>query len=647
MHLCCVKKIVLVFWAASWVWAQGNEPADTLSPVVALSTIAIQAERVPLLKPKGVELFPTASLSLGEALRSVPGVEWMATGAVGGRPVLRGHSYTRILWLLGGLPREGAYWGEDHGYETPPALLTFQPEVLLGPQSVRYGSDALGGVLRFQPKIPTRSFVQGDFSVQTNPLSATLQLAGAWGTAERFLMAEGVFRSAENFSPPSASPVWNTGIRGVYGYFTGRESFSQGFVELAAYHTRELVGLPSEEKDPETGLWISPTRETPVPKREAWRFRRDLAFQEVLSGGLQGRLLWQPKAPVTFTLLLGAQENQRREYGEAPTAPDVWIRTQRLDWDLTYTYRAWEGGLTGFYRTTTDAGAAPFLPTIRHTEGGLWTRRRWRLLTGEITLGARLHTALSATNDTSRTFYTWAAELSYAKSTWVLRLSRSFRIPSPVELWAQGYHEGAKRYELGNPALPTETAWGLELSYRLSSLELRPFGQYFTRYSFFERLPDTLPTAIGAAFTYRTRPAGFAGLEAEWSQSSYAISMGYVAGEFFGERAHSDRFVPRVPPLRARIAWHPSWKGWRFLVELVAYAPQHRAYTLYQTELPTPGYALLHLSAEWRGLTFGVQNALGTTYQPHLSFYRQWVPGGIPFPDRSFFLRWSPLFQKS
>jgi hypothetical protein len=47
-------------------------------------------------------------------------------------------------------------------------------------------------------------------------------------------------------------------------------------------------------------------------------------------------------------------------------------------------------------------------------------------------------------------------------------LARSFRLPHPVELWANGFHEGARHYEIGNPTLPTEIAYTLEsrLAYR-------------------------------------------------------------------------------------------------------------------------------------------------------------------------------------
>lgn len=619
------------------LWAQ----ADSAKAVLELNPVVIHAERIPLLRPRGVELSEGGHVTIGEALISVPGVEWMQTGgAFVGRPVLRGHSYTRVGWLLGGLPREGAYWGEDHGYETPPQLLTFQPEILLGPQSVRYGSDAIGGIVRFQPLVPGRSFFSAQAIATTNPLGGLLQAAGAIGTAERFLMGEAILQSAENFYTPRQHFVWNTGMRGAYGYLTGRLPVPRGLVELSAFQTLQLIGIPSPLWDAEEKIWFSEAEGRYIQRRDAWRFRRDLPFQRILSSGAQARLLWEGSSGATTALILGVQQNIRAEYGETPDAPEVLIKTRRADVDLSRRWGGWEGGFTGFLRSTRDEGEEPFLPSILHGEGGFWVRHGVPLAEGRLALGGRLHGAFSQAGNT-RYFLTWAAELSYARRWWIARLTRSFRIPHPAELWADGFHEGAKRYEYGRPDLPVEVAYTAEALFMLKGFELRPFVQYFPVYIFAERLPDTLPTVVGAAFTYGVRRALLTGGEIEWQSKTLTVGISYTLGQFLAQRHPAERFIPRIPPLRMRLAWRHSWRDWTFSPELLLYAPQHRAYTLYDTEVPTPGYVLLNLTIHRRWLAFGVQNALGTRYQPHLSPYRQWVPGGIDFPVWNAFVRLS------
>lgn len=633
----------LFIWVGlgAWVWAQ-EEGTDTLRVSHELRPIKIVAERFPLLqplKPKPTEL---AFSSFGDLLRSLPGVEWMETGAFTGRPVLRGHSYTRVLWLLGGQPREGSYWGEDHGYETPPDLLTYEPEVLLGPQSVRYGSDAIGGVIRLQPRVPQRSFLHARSTGISNPLGATWQIAGAAGMPLRFALGEVAVRHMENYYTPRQGYIWNTGLRGIYFYGTGRLPHARGFWELTPFYTQERIGLPPTDWLPDQRSWFSEKHERFLPPREARSFQRDLPFQDISTRGLQLKGLWDAQSKGVTALVVGIQHSDRREYGENAATPEVWLRATRVDMDLSHQRGRWEGGGTGFLRRTQDQGIEPFLPEVWHAEGGIWSRYSWGE-TGRWIAGARLHGGSSrkvATGQT-RLFGAWAVEVSYARKQSVYKLTRSFRLPHPAELWADGFHEGAKRYEFGRAELLTEVAWTAEAAYTFGDWRFQPFAQYFPRYLFVERLPDTLPTAVGAAFTYGVRQAFLGGGELSWQRGSFGWHIAGVWGEFLGVASAAERFIPRIPPVRSRVVYSPTWREWHFHIEAHAVLPQRRAYTLYDTEVPTPGYVLMHFSVTKGFLTVGIQNLLGARYQPHLGLYRQWVPGGIDSPGRSFFLRLS------
>lgn len=618
------------------LWAQAG---DTAVATLTLSSVTIVAEQVPFLKARPVEIAEAGQLTLGDNLATVPGVEWMQTGIFTGRPVVRGHSYTRVLWLLGGLPREGAYWGEDHGYEAPPTLLTFQPEVWLGPQSVRYGSDALGGVVRLQPLVPTRPFFKGYVTAMSNPLGGIAQVAGAVGEGQRFLMGEVALRQAGNYFTPRQGFVWNTGLRAAYGYLTARLPLGKkGFLETLLFHTHEILGLPSTLWDPEQKAWFSEAQSRFIPLGQARFFQRDLPFQRISSSGGQLRLLWNHPSGHLTTVLLGGQRSLRREYAEDRVSPDVLIQVERIDADISHVWRDCEGGFTGNWRLLTDVGQEPFLPRVHHAEGGVWLRRAWTWGKGRLWAGGRLHGAFSASAEGAqpRLFLTWAAEAAYQQGAWIGRLTRSFRIPHVAELWAEGFHAGAQRYEYGRASLPTEVAWTAEVAYVQAHWEVRPYIQYFPRYIFVERLPDSLPTAIGAAYTYGVRQACLAGIEIEARKGSFSGGAAYVWGTFLDEDKAP---LPKVPPFRLRLALSPTWRRWLWHTEVLLYAAQPRAYTAFATEIPTPGYGLWHTSIRWRWLTVGVQNLLGTRYQPHLSAYRQWVPGGIDFPGRAFFLR--------
>jgi len=107
-------------------------------------------------------------------------------------------------------------------------------------------------------------------------------------------------------------------------------------------------------------------------------------------------------------------------------------------------------------------GVEPFAPTALSWEGGLWGRiplsyfarpmadwpasPLWRPLPPPLPRPAPL-LCLGHRNQLRKPH---------------LQLARSFRLPHPVELWANGFHEGARRYEIGNPTLPTEIAYTLQ-----------------------------------------------------------------------------------------------------------------------------------------------------------------------------------------
>ncbi|MCX8112990.1 MAG: TonB-dependent receptor [Bacteroidia bacterium] len=606
-----------------------------------LNPILIHAERHTLLEPKRIFITEeTGNLTLGEALTRVAGVDWMQTGGfLTGRPVLRGHSYTRVGWIMSGLIREGAYWGEDHGYETPPQLLTFETEILLGPQSVRYGSDAIGGIVRFQPLVPTQPFIHLQATAFSNPAGFLIQGGGSVGNTERFLMGEVTLHTAENFYTPRHGFVWNTGMRSGYAYLTGRISPRKYLVEFQGFQTAQLLGIPSPIWNTTNRQWYSEAQGRYISRREAWRFQRDLPFQRILSSGGQVRILREHTSGSTTALIWGAQRNERAEYGEHPSEPEVRLLTTRTDIDLSHRWKAGEGGITGFVRQTRDEGEEPFLPRVLHGEGGIWFRQSFVGSRGQIAWGGRLHGGFSQARSQHKTYLTWAGELTYAYAGHTLRLTRGFRIPHPAELWASGFHEGAKRYEYGSPDLPVEIAYTAEYLLSLSSMQVRPFFQYVPRYIFAERIPDTLPSAVGAAFIYRTRRAILTGAEVEWQLNWFSVGVSYVYGQFLLQRQASERFIPRMPPLRLRLSGRHRLKTWVLLPELLLYAPQNRAYSVHGTEVPTPGYILFHFTAQWRFLAFGIQNALSSRYQPHLSPYRQWIPRGIDFPSQNFFLR--------
>lgn len=105
----------------------------------------------PIAVMSDAELRNVQAPSLGETLSQLPGLRNLSTGAGVGKPVIRGLTSNRVLILDGGQRLETQQWGDEHG----PDISTSDAqriEVIRGPQSVLYGSDALGGVINVIPR---------------------------------------------------------------------------------------------------------------------------------------------------------------------------------------------------------------------------------------------------------------------------------------------------------------------------------------------------------------------------------------------------------------------------------------------------------------------------------------------------------------
>jgi len=628
--------------ALGWLGYAQVVPSDSI-PTYEIGPIVV-AERYGVAPVYRLE--PSRQLgasTLQATFERVPGVFWMGTSAHGGRPVLRGLSYQRVLLLYHHLPRDGDYWGEDHGYEVASRYFFLRPEIRLGPQAVRYGSGAMGGVLNYHLFLPDSTTFLGQLQTLYNPLGGSGQVGYLSRLSSGAIATEGGFQRLSSYIEPSRGAVWNTALQEAYGGLLTEKSWQAYTLKAWTYYFSQRLGLPPEDWDPQRREWLLENGDA-IPARAAQSFLIDRPYQHIqnLTTGME---VLRFSSQAVSTWRLSYLYNDRQEYGYGADEPDVWLRNHRLATEWTWTHAAYQGGVTGTLAYRTDAGSAPFAPTALSYENGIWGRYRYPVRRGQWQIGLRLHYGQHQNRNTraARHYLTWAAEVSYETPTYWLKLARSFRLPHPVELWADGFHEGARRYELGRPTLPTETAYSVETRLAYKAFALQTYLMYFPQYIFFQRLEDTLISAIGATFQYTAKSALLTGFEVAYQKDWLSVELSYVHGYFPREKADSLRAMPKIPPFRVRFQLQWPKALLQPYVETAFYAPQRRAFTAYRTEIPTPGYAVVNggvrfLRRRW-SLTFGGTNLLNVRYQSHLSLFRQWGPDGIYAPGRGFYLR--------
>ncbi|MCC7050766.1 MAG: TonB-dependent receptor plug domain-containing protein, partial [Bacteroidia bacterium] len=162
------------------------------------------------------ELMDSRGLTLSEGLKKVPGITALNTGSSISKPMIHGLQGNRILILNNGVRLEGQQWGNEHAPEID-AFSAGEITVVKGAMSVRYGSDALGGVLLIEPKtLPDSGKLSGNTftTLQSNGLQASnaTMLQGVFYSFGKLqYRINGTFKKAGNIHTPNYR-LDNTGI---------------------------------------------------------------------------------------------------------------------------------------------------------------------------------------------------------------------------------------------------------------------------------------------------------------------------------------------------------------------------------------------------------------------------------------------------
>ena len=107
----------------------------------------------PVTVLKRDELVHISSTNIINSLTHVAGVNTLTTGPAISKPFIRGLGYNRVVTINDGIRQEGQQWGDEHGIEIDDYSAQ-RVEVLKGPASLMYGSDALAGVINIQSQLP-------------------------------------------------------------------------------------------------------------------------------------------------------------------------------------------------------------------------------------------------------------------------------------------------------------------------------------------------------------------------------------------------------------------------------------------------------------------------------------------------------------
>lgn len=455
-----------------------KESAIELAPIQVtaspLATTALTSPQ-PLSVVGGEDLHTALRPSLGETLEGQPGLRNLSTGSGIGKPVIRGLTSNRVLVLADGQRMENQQWGDEHGpqVETSDAA---RIEVIRGPASVLYGSDALGGVINVVPRaLPdaigrpglVRTGLSAGWSTNAREPEGTLVTEGATGGFGFRASLAGRrgrdVRTSEGLLANSGAETYNgTAAAGVRGGW--------GAISATYTHREERIEI---HEDP----------------AEAPDFS---GFQRIGADRAQVTVSLPTGAGTRLETKLGYERNRRREFEDAESS-DValgllsraWTGDARLHHTVFGQLAGTLGLATG--RTTFDKfGEETLIPNTTTNNVGLYlfeqtTRGRWHLSAGarydyrhlavedDADLGLLAQTrSWNSLTGNAGVLYSIAEPVAL-----VVNLGRGFRAPSSFDLFSNGVHEGTVAFERGNAGLRNETSFNVDVALRVQANRVR------------------------------------------------------------------------------------------------------------------------------------------------------------------------------
>ncbi|AHJ95854.1 TonB-dependent receptor [Hymenobacter swuensis] len=602
------------------------------------------------------DLQQTRGQTLGEALQKVNGVTALQTGPGIFKPMIHGLHSNRVTILNNGVRQEGQQWGQEHGPEIDPFLAS-QLTVVKGAASVRYGSDAVGGVVLVQPRTLRDSAGTGGelnlVGMSNNGLGA------ASGTVE------GNLRRLPALSWRAQGTVRKVGTMRAPGYYLKNSGFEEGNFSGAVGWRKPTYGaemfysqfntrigiLPAAHVGNQQDFLLAVSRDRPL---ETTGFTYDIerAYQQVRHQVLKFTGFVKTGNAGRLSTTVAQQVDGRDEYDKyrprndnraALDRPALSYTNRTSTAELLWEHRPWHGftgsvGLAGTYQFNRYAdGSRQFIPFYTNYVGGAfwleqWQQGRW-LLEGGLRLDRRDLQVKRATREggvfgvaESRFQYTTpAASLGavYDASTHLtVRLASGLtrRAPAPNERFSDGVHNA--QYELGydlvpgnGPARP-ETALNLGLTATLHD-NPRLNGEltvYQTRIQGFLYQSPILPPVVNirgvlASWQFQQTDATLRGLDVS---GSYQLAARWLlagkAAVVRGRDTRQDEWLIFMPADRAELSlrYEPANRaGGRLQNSYVqvlgtGVARQTRVprnYAERDYRLPPAGYGLLGLEA--------------------------------------------------
>ena len=622
----------------------------------ALGDMKIKETPMPVMTLQAKELYQLPSTNLIDAIAKQPGMSQITTGGGISKPVIRGLGYNRIVVVNDGIRQEGQQWGDEHGIEID-ANEVGSVEILKGPASLMYGSDAMGGVLVFKgmPTLPEGSIkgnVNAEYQTNNGLFGGSFNLAGnqkgfTWDARYSEKHAHSYRNRYDGYVPDSQ--FWERAFSLKAGLMR-----NWGFTKLKLGYYNLVPSIMEGERDTVTGELLS--------EGDPLSYRHGLPYQKVSHYKAVSESFINLSSG-HLKVIMGYQQNRRQEFEESADEYGLYLQLHTLNYDVRYVSEEWSGwkfstGINGMGQKSLNLGEEYLIPDYSLFDAGVYATAskalgRWNL-SGGLRFDYRYLDAKGLEEDDEVRFEAFTRYFTGITGSvgatcnitegldLKLNLARGYRAPNISELASNGEHEGSLRYEIGNhnfkPEYSLQADFGLNYATRYFELNVAAFANHISDYIYLHRIDSIIEPDL-MTFAYAQGEALLMGFEAGVDVHPFhALHIGSAFSYVNAQLLHQPeemRWLPMTPAprLSVDVKYELTHDGKVFNNAYIAARmdwclEQNHYYAAYDTETMTPSYLLIGLSAGTDVLIKGkkvaelaliVDNLTDVCYQDHLS----------------------------
>ncbi len=445
----------------------------------------LQSENVMKVEHKSIEqLQRYGAATLIEGISTIAGVSQVSTGASIGKPVIRGLTGNRVLIYAQGVRLENQQFGDEHGLGLNEAGIE-SVEVIKGPASLLYGSDALGGVLYFNPEkfakndVVTSGFSQKYFT-NTQGSNSSFHLKSSSEHFKYILRTS--YNSHIDYKIPNGNRITNTRFN-EYDIKTGFQFNSDHFSSTLRYNYNLLqLGINEGE------ITTQSTHRNPD-------FPKQRVHNHIVS--LHNHLFFKNSS---LDADIGYLFNDRSEFEEDNDA-SLRMLLNTLNYTVKYNLpKLGETemivGIQGMHQTNRNSAEEILIPDATINDIGMFTTINYQWKNNTVQAGFRFDTrainskshgipdTINFIDAVDKSFSSFNASAGYKnelteKTVLRINLATGFRAPNLAELTSNGVHEGTNRFEIGNTELENEQNYQIDIALEYKNEHIEFFANAF------------------------------------------------------------------------------------------------------------------------------------------------------------------------